>query len=312
MKFSWKKKSLIISPNDIGCSWASHSLLTPTPFFLSDKIIRIYCGFRGKDGMSRIGFVDVDSGNPSNILGISESPCLDVGDDGHFDDNGMILGDVIKDSSSKVRMYYVGFQLVKKAKFLAFTGVAESSDGTFFSRVQDYPVLDRAELANTINAVHSVYRENGEFFIWHAKGNDWALINGKKFPKYDIWCSTSNDGLRIKNNSKQCIKNVNMEYRIGRPSVFKHNDTFIMFYTKGTLSGSDYFPGVALSQDGFHWQRADDLFGLGLSKSGWDSKQIAYPRALPIPGRQSSYYVFYNGNNMGETGFGYAKLHIED
>ena len=35
-----------------------------------------------------------------------------------FDDNGVILGYLIK-VGNKIYMYYVGFQLVKKSKFLA-------------------------------------------------------------------------------------------------------------------------------------------------------------------------------------------------
>ncbi|XTO85935.1 hypothetical protein K4E85_03490 [Campylobacter coli] len=44
-----------------------------------------------------------------------------------FDDNGVILGDVLR-IENKIYMYYVAFQLVEKAKFLAFSGLAISSD----------------------------------------------------------------------------------------------------------------------------------------------------------------------------------------
>jgi hypothetical protein len=82
-----------------------------------------------------------------------------------------------------------------------------------------------------------------------------------------------------------------------------------MLYTKGSKNGLDYFPGIAFSSDGIKWTRNDAKFGLELAKSGWDSLHIAYPRLLKIS--ETKYYVFYNGNNMGFDGFGYAELIIE-
>src|ERR1700722_10031135 len=121
----WRKMGLIYAP-DGRTSWAAHSALTPTPVLL-DEVIRIFVGFRDRDGVSRIGFVDVDAGNPACIVGVSITPVLDVGGPGAFDDNGVILGDIIQDGD-QWRMYYVGFQLVAGVKFLAFTGLAVSHD----------------------------------------------------------------------------------------------------------------------------------------------------------------------------------------
>src|SRR5688572_17623601 len=110
---NWIKKGLIFS-NKGQLSWSVDSALTPTPI-LFDNRIRIYAGFRDKEGISRIGYVDLDADNPRSILSISQTPVLDIGTNGTFDDNGVILGDVVRDGND-LRMYYVGFQLVKKAK----------------------------------------------------------------------------------------------------------------------------------------------------------------------------------------------------
>ncbi|MGE6473363.1 hypothetical protein [Serratia proteamaculans] len=98
------------------------------------------------------------------------------------------------------------------------------------------------------------------------------------------------------------------EYRIGRPSVYKTADGYMMFYTKGGIGGEDYFPGVAYSADGVHWQRQDETFGLALSESGFDNRHLCYPR-LVTAGRRT--FCFYNGNNMGSEGFGVAELLAE-
>ena len=108
----WQKKGLVYTPPKDN-SWKHNSALTPTAFLLGENIIRVYASFRDTQGIGRIGYVDVDANNPSNIIKISNKPVLDIGKDGMFDDNGVILGDIIR-VENKIYMYYVGFQLVKK------------------------------------------------------------------------------------------------------------------------------------------------------------------------------------------------------
>lgn len=288
--------------------WIFDSALTPTPFLLDSSTIRVYCGFRDKQGVSRIGFVDVSADDPSQVKSVSDTPCLDIGEDGCFDDNGVILGDVVRLSDGIVRIYYVGFQLVKKAKFLAYSGVAESFDnGKTFHRIKKTPILDRSENGLTINAIHSVINEGGKWKIWYAAGNGWEKIKGVDYPRYNIRYTESEDGINIDLNNvdKLCIDVQGDEYRIGRPSVFKHNNQYLMFYTKGGISGKDYFPGVAYSKDGIHWERRDDEFGLDLSIDGFDSIHLCYPRLIQLEDRV---LCFYNGNFMGKEGFGVAEV----
>lgn len=288
--------------------WIFDSALTPTPFLVNSSTIRVYCGFRDKQGVSRIGYVDVSADDPSQVQSVSEIPCLDIGEDGCFDDNGVILGDVIRLDANRVRMYYVGFQLVKKAKFLAYSGVAESLDnGQTFRRIKKTPILDRSEYGVTINAIHSVINEEGKWKIWYAAGDGWQRIDDTDYPKYNIRYTESKDGININLNDIDhlCVDVEGDEYRIGRPSVFKYKNRYLMFYTKGGITGKDYFPGVAYSKDGINWVRKDEDFGLELSTDGFDSIHLCYPRLIQLGDR---ILCFYNGNNMGKEGFGVAEL----
>jgi len=303
----WNKKGLIYCP-DGSMSWAKHSALTPTPILLSDDIIRVYAGFRDESGVSRIGYVDIDANNPLKILSVSQNPVLGVGVPGAFDDNGVILGDVIK-VGEQFYMYYIGFQLVEKVKFLAFTGLAIGNEGgTEFKRFSQVPILDRSEEGLYIRAIHSVVIEEGIWKIWYGVGSEWAFINNRPYPKYNIRCLESKDGVTFEKNGKLCIDFEGNEYRIGRPRVYKQGHTYRMFYTRGTLKG-DYLVGFAESQNGINWQRKDELVGIGLSEGEeWDSKSVCYLSLLPY---QDKLYAFYNGNEMGKTGFGYAELEGE-
>lgn len=303
----WAKRGLIADRGTVP-GWATYSALTPTPVVLNDDVLRIYAGFRDGDGVSRIGFIDLDAKNPQQIIAVSEKPALDIGRPGMFDDNGVILGDIIRIGDA-YRMYYVGFQKVQKAKFLAFSGMATSVDGgETFTRHSEAPVLDRADGALFINAIHTVMpREQGGFLAWVAQGNGWEIRNGIPYPQYDIWERTSADGIRFDNPSRKLIALEGDEYRIGRPSVFRRPDGgFGMFYTRGYISSNDYKAGIAFSPDGSNWTRMDEQFGLVLgTDNDFDSRHLCYPRLFEAHGKV---WAIYNGNDMGAAGFGLAEL----
>lgn len=299
----WVKKGLIYRPQG-EASWKQHTALTPTPLLINENVIRIYAGFRDADGVSRIGYVDVSKSNPLHIIKVSEQPVLDVGRKGHFDDNGVILGDLVRDGDL-IRLYYVGFQKVEKVKFLAFSGLAISSDnGETFERFSEAPILDRSDEGLFIRAIHSVLQENGVWKFWYSTGSQWQCINDIPYPCYEIRYCESSDGVTFPKESTICIKPEGDEYRIGRPRVYRLADKYQMFYTKGNLK-QEYLPGYAESEDGILWNRMDNQVGLSVSPSGWDSQTLCYPALLHA---EQSTYLFYNGNNMGRDGFGYATL----
>lgn len=298
----WKKLGLVYDAAKHVQPWAANSALTPTPILHELGHIRVYAGFRDAAGISRIGYVDVDADDPSRVIGVSKEPALDIGRDGCFDDNGVILGDVVR-LPDRLLMFYVGFQLVAKAKFLAFTGLAESLDGgDSFQRISEAPILGRSQKQTTIGAVHSAHHENGLWRLWFARGDRWEIIDDKPYPQYEICTVETRDLLNIPRRSHLCLTPQAPEYRIGRPRVYRQNGSYALYYTKGTTEGS-YLPGKAWSQDGVVWQRADHEFELTPSEQGWDSIHLCYPALIQVGDRE---YMFYNGNHMGLAGFGCA------
>jgi predicted GH43/DUF377 family glycosyl hydrolase len=301
---TWIKKGLVFENirHSVG-DWMRHSALTPTPYRIDDDLIRVYAGFRDSDGVSRIGYVDVQADNPTTIVRVSAEPVLDIGRDGCFDDHGMHLGEIV-DTPDGLHMFYVGFQRVAKAKFLAFTGLAVSNDGGHcFRRVQETPILDRAPGRSTIAAVHSVIHENGRWRIWYAVGDDWEIIDGRPFPRYHIRYVETDDLQSMPHEDHVCLLPQGNEYRIGRPRVYRLDNGYVMYFTRGNITG-EYFPGVAYSDDGIRWERRDDTLGLTLSDSGWDSRVVCYPALIR---QRDKLLMFYNGNDMGRDGFGVAE-----
>jgi hypothetical protein len=300
---TWTKRGRVWGP-DGSLPWARHSALTPTPLLLDDDTIRVYAGMRDENGVSRIGWVDVDAADPTRVRAHAREPVLDVGRPGTFDDNGVILGDVLR-IGGEIWMYYVGFQLAANVKFLAFSGLARSRDGgNHFERASEAPVLDRSDAGLYINAIHSVRHENGRFRFWVAQGDRWEIIDGKPFPTYRIAAFESEDGTKLDaRGAPIAVDCEGDEYRIGRPRVYRDGDGYRMYYTRGTRRG-DYLAGLARSDDGVHWKRDDGALGIALSDTGWDSRALAYPALVDVRGRR---FMFYNGNDMGRDGFGVAE-----
>jgi hypothetical protein len=300
---AWCKRGLVFEParNGVG-GWMRHSALTPTPLRLDEQTIRVYAGFRDEQGISRIGYVDLAASDPMRVLRVSAQPVLDIGRGGCFDDNGMILGDVVQ-APGGLHMFYVGFQRVAKAKFLAFTGLAVSTDGgERFQRLQETPILDRAPGRSTIAAVHSASWENGRWRLWYAVGDDWETIGGQAFPRYHIRYVEAASLAEIPRQDHVCLLPRGTEYRIGRPRVYRMDGRYVMYFTWGNLAG-EYFPGLAYSDDGLRWERHDEALGVDLSPHGWDSRTLCYPALLR---QDQGWLMFYNGNDMGVDGFGLA------
>ncbi|KAB7778772.1 MULTISPECIES: hypothetical protein [Xanthomonas] len=303
--FAWHKRGLVFDTARDGVGgWMRHSALTPTPLRLDAERLRIYAGFRDDAGVSRIGYVDVRADDPTRVLGVSAAPVLDIGRAGCFDDNGMILGDVVHGPDG-LYMFYVGFQQVAKAKFLAFTGLAVSTDGgDTFQRRQDTPLLDRAPGRSTIAAVHSAHYRAGRWQLWYAVGDDWEWLGGTPYPRYHIRCVETDDLQAVPRQDTVCLQPQGDEYRIGRPRVYRCDGRYLMLFTHGSR-GDAYLPGMAVSDDGRHWQRCDAALGLPLSAEGWDARTLCYPALIRHDARL---LLFYNGNDMGRDGFGVAEV----
>ena len=300
----WNKKGLIYCP-DGEHDWEVNTFMTPHAMLIDESTIRIFGGVRDKEGISRIKYIDVSAENPGKVLYISERICFDIGNNGCFDDNGMILGDILQ-VGSNLYMYYVGFQHVQKAKFCAFSGLAISDDkGENFKRYSEVPIMDRTSTGRYGRCIHSVLYDEGLFKIYYAVINDWKFINGVAYPVYNIWYTESSDGIVVPSKDEcLCIDVAINEYRIGRPKVYKDINGYEMFYTRDFIR-KDYVAGYAVSKDGIRWERKDDSLNLMKSEFGWESEMACYPVKLKYKDKT---YLFYNGNGMGKTGVGYAEL----
>lgn len=303
MNMKWEKKGLIYAP-DNRMPWADNSALQPTPLLIeAENTIRIFAGFRDSNGVGRVGYIDVCADNPSVIKAISENPVLDIGEPGAFDDNGVIPCAVIR-HDEKLFLYYAGYQIPEKVRFTVFGGLAISLDnGVSFNRYQDTPIIDRSEEALLFRVIHSVIVEDGIFKVWYGAGSSFWQGSNKTLPVYNIRYAESPDGISFPRKGKVCIDITGGEHRVGRPYVYKEQNKYKMIFG----SGSETIPyrlDYAESDDGKQWVRKSELLKISYNATDFDSQMSCYPAVVTT---RKKTYVFYNGNEYGKYGVGYAE-----
>jgi predicted GH43/DUF377 family glycosyl hydrolase len=114
----WRKMGRVYVPGG-EMSWAKRYAFPPTPYFISDDVIRMYVAFCDEKTVGRIGYVDISAEDPSEVLAVSHEPVLDTGTPGAFDENGILPTSVL-DVDGRLYLYYVGYQLGMKVRYYQF------------------------------------------------------------------------------------------------------------------------------------------------------------------------------------------------
>ncbi len=300
----WNKQGLIYAPDKI-LPWAQKYAFPPLPFFIEPDVLRIYFASCDENMIGRATYVDISAADPSNVLAVSKKPIFDIGEPGAFDENGVVPTTVVK-VRDEIWMYYVGYQLGQKVRYYQYQGLAISTDGgETFHRKQKVPVLDRSD-AEMLNRCSAHVQFDGEKFrMWYAGGSEWTRSNDKDFPVYNIKYLESDDGVNWGKQGTTAIDFVGDEHALGKPFVVFADGKYRMFFSMRVRDVKGYRLGYAESDDCLNWTRKDAEIKMNTSNDGWDSESISYTSLIQY---RDDWYMFYNGNNLGETGFGYATL----
>lgn len=297
----WRKRGRIYAPS--GSLWWTRSYATIPTVEVRGEVLRVYFAGLDEERRGRIGYVDVDAKDPSRILGAPTEPVLDLGRPGLFDDSGVNPSCVVNVDGS-CYLYYIGWQRCERVPYMLFAGLAVAGEDGRFEKLQPVPVLDRTPEEPFLRSATSVLGSGGSFQAWYVSGLGWEEIGGKLYPTYTVRYAESADGIQWRSRSEPCLDLAGDEFGFGRPWVLREGDGYRMWYSIRSRS-APYRIGYAESRDGLHWQRKDDETGIERSAEGWDSEMICYPCVVDAAGER---YMFYNGNQHGASGFGYAVL----
>jgi hypothetical protein len=302
------KKGLILGADE-NVWWRKHYAILPTPVLICPNIIRVFYATTCKNKIGRITFLDLDAKLPGNIVSKHNEVVLDKGVTGAFDECGVNPSSIIK-VGEEFRLYYAGYQRHELTPFSIFSGVAISKDLQSFTRQQQCPLLDRIDGELNIRSAPTVIRLDKEFYMIYVAGTGWeemesGLFQGRKMPIYNLRAARSKDGINWKPLDSYLFEKSNEEFGFGRPFLFHANGLHYLFFSV-RKKNEPYKIEYAISDDNCKtWIRKSNIIGLDRSSNGWDSEMICYPSVISVEGKT---YLFYNGNNNGESGFGYAEL----
>lgn len=301
----WNKIGLIFNASQ-QLPWMNSHASVPIAENIENDLFRIYFSSRDCDQRSHTGYVVVDIKNPSEIIALSKEPVISPGALGCFDDNGTMATWLTKTDKHKY-LYYIGWNLGVTVPFRNAIGLAATetvdSNATEFKRRFQGPILDRSSTEPHFVASCCVLKIKEAWFMWYLSCTEWRVRDGRTQHRYHIKFAKSIDGINWIREGKVAIPYLSDdEYAISRPSVIFEDNVFKMWYS---YRGDRYRIGYAESTNGEDWERKDHLCGIDTTPNGWDSDMVEYPYVFKHSGR---YYMLYNGNGYGKTGFGLAVL----
>lgn len=297
-KNRWRKTGLIIEPQRDRWWSLSHAMI-PTPDNLGKGIFRIYYSGRNDKNQSHITWADVDLNFTNRVVAYSDSPVLSPGELGCFDDNGVTPSCVLNFGNGEKALYYIGWNPGSTVRMHLFGGLAISKDdGKSFHRWSRAPIIERCPTDPFLNTAPWVVKAGDGYRMYYVSGCGWKHMD---LPRYNIKMARSSDGKVWQRDGHVCIDfKDDSENALARPYVIFEDDVWKMWFGH---KGETYRIGYAESLDGITWERRDDLAGIDVSPSGFDSDMIEYAAIVKYKGRR---YMFYNGNNYGVDGIGMA------
>lgn len=314
IKCSWEKYGLIFRTNGEG-GWMNSHAQGPTALLIDNKL-RIFFSSRPAKNLSLPTFIDVDRDDPKKILFINKEPILELGDPGSFDEHGVIPKYILQ-VGNNFYLYYIGWSRKVNTPYSLSIGLAISNDGFQFKKYSKGPILGINQDDHLSVTAPCVFFEEGKYYMYYTAGLDWFNIDDRWEHTYTIRRAVSDNGIDWDRDYVNIIHQKDKYECISNPTILKIDNIYHMWFCfKGTLAfrsdiSESYKIGYAYSHNNKDWIRDEENAGIHVSSNcnDWDSLMIEYPHIFKV---NEKYYLLYNGNGFGETGFGYAKLNIKN
>ena len=302
----WQAKGLIFQP-DQQADWLHSHAQVPTVLVAGEELF-IYFATRDRYNKSRCALLRTSFAALDSASKLHPEIVLDLGRPGTFDQDGVMPSSIIK-HNDQLYLYYTGWNACQTTPYHNAIGVAVSNDGGYtFTRVGEGPILDRTLQEPYIAITPYVLKQGDVWHMWYASGIEWLKTPQAYEPRYVIKYACSHDGIAWRRQNTSCLKLLNTQEVLVRPTVLYEQDTYHMWFSFRDCTDyrdgeHSYCIGYACSQDGHDWQRRDAEILLNETTPGWDCHMQAYPYVVK---HGEQYYLFYNGNHFGQFGFGYA------
>lgn len=308
----WNKKGYIFNV-DGKFGWNKSHAQVPVVDVLEDRL-RVYYATRNEEGKSNTSYIEVSKEDPQKIIYEHNAPLFSFGQPGSFDDSGIMPSCIINVGKKKY-LYYIGWTTRVTVPYQNAVGLAISEDGgKTFKKISEGPVISINHIEPYFSGTSFIMQEMDVFKMWYLSCIGWQLIDDKPEPIYNIKYAESEDGIHWKQNGTVAIHLAEDEGGLVSAAVIRQSGIYKMWFGKRKKAdyrnntSNSYRIGYAESKDGIVWERMDQFAGIDISPEGWDSEMISYPYIIKI--NPDKYWMFYNGNGFGKTGFGYAESGI--
>jgi hypothetical protein len=301
----WKKLGRIFCA-DKHSNWMYSHAMIPIAERIDGDFYRIYFSPRDKENRGHGAYLEIDMRNPTKVVRVHDKPVLEPGALGCFDDSGALPSSIVQLGGRKI-LYYTGINLGVTVTIRNAIGIAEwNEQSQSFERCFEGPIIDRTRDLPHFVATPDVIYEN-RFRAWFTSCVGWKSQPEGPRHYYRIEYAESQDGVLWDRDGTVAIDfRDEVEYALAGPRVIRDDDVYNMWFcSRATADCPTYRIRYATSGDGVKWVRHDDIVGIDVSTSGWDSKMICYPFVFDHMGQR---YMLYNGNDYGRTGFGLAIL----
>lgn len=300
----WIRRGKICGHDTWDLEWHKRNTQLPIPYLKDDRTLRLYLTFCDAENRGRLGYIDVNPNNPSEIIDYSKEPLLDLGNRGCFDENG-VVSTAILEENGKMYLYYCGFQKHVNYPYSSLAGVAVSTDGgESFRRIQETPMLERKDGEMFIRTGVGIYKFGEVYRLYYASGNEWLNFEGKLVPKYRFKYIDSKSPVSFTGEAKDLFPLCDDEYGMTTPQIFRINDGYGMIYSIRSVSDG-YRMGYAFSRDGVSFIREDSTMDIMRPQGEFDSEMYCYGKCFQYGERT---YLFYSGNHFGMDGIGWAEF----
>ncbi len=305
----WNRRGLIVTPR-ADDSWWSHAQ-NPTVLPLREDRWRIYFGARDARNRSSLFAVDVDPQNEMRVLDEHFRPLLEPGRTGAFDASGLGPCCALV-AGARVHLYYAAFVPRSDVPFDTSIGLAASDDGLAFERVTTGPVLSTGPYDPYYVSTPFVRPIASGFEMWYQSVTGWSGADGTREATYTIRRTESADGILWSPASTAALDATDPDV-IGytRPWIVDGSDGSRMWFSR---RGADLGNGRAGA-----YRIVSAPLAPGGTQAGTPIQEIRYSNP-PLPGdwddRMQAYasiarlgdrlVMFYNGNDFGRHGFGWA------
>lgn len=293
---TWRKIGNIFTPNR-QVDWIHSHASQPAAHRLDEQLYRIFFSARDAHNRSHVGYLDYDL-DKQTILKISQHPVLSPGPEGTFDMNGISVGNLCLIDNS-LHLFYLGWGRFRNREFNNTIGLAIwNKERECFVKSAQNPIIGFDE-NDTLNLSYPfVLKRETDLLLWYGSNQHWG--DGQRAMHHHLKLARSANGIDWLKEGVVLDLVYPEEIAVLRPAVVFENGLYKMWYSS---KSSHYKIGYAESRDGYNWLRKDELAGISVSSSGWDSEEVTYPFVF-FAGRQK--YLLYNGNQYGKTGFGLA------